>query len=56
MIERLLLVEQNLLFREGLAVLLEWETGLSSVHAGCARGQSLGDQLVVGLRVAGDRR
>ena len=34
MIERLLLVEQNLLFREGLALLLEWETGLSSVYAG----------------------
>jgi DNA-binding response OmpR family regulator len=33
-IERLLLVEQNLLFREGLALLLEWETGLSSVYAG----------------------
>jgi DNA-binding NarL/FixJ family response regulator len=32
--ERLLLVEQNLLFREGLALLLEWETGLSSVCAG----------------------
>ena len=32
--ERLLLVEQNLLFREGLALLLEWQTGLSSVHAG----------------------
>jgi DNA-binding response OmpR family regulator len=31
--ERLLLVEQNLLFREGLALLLEWETGLSSVYA-----------------------
>ena len=34
MIERLLLVEQNRLFREGLALLLEWETGLSSVCAG----------------------
>jgi DNA-binding NarL/FixJ family response regulator len=33
-IERLLLVEQNHLFREGLALLLEWETGLSSVCAG----------------------
>jgi DNA-binding NarL/FixJ family response regulator len=33
-IERLLLVEQNLLFREGLALLLQWETGLSSVYAG----------------------
>jgi DNA-binding NarL/FixJ family response regulator len=32
--ERLLLVEQNLLFREGLALLLEWETGFSSVCAG----------------------
>jgi DNA-binding response OmpR family regulator len=32
--ERLLLVEHNHLFREGLALLLEWETGLSSVHAG----------------------
>jgi DNA-binding response OmpR family regulator len=32
--ERLLLVEHNHLFREGLALLLEWETGLNSVHAG----------------------
>ena len=32
--ERLLLVEPNLLFRDGLALLLEWRTGLSSVHAG----------------------
>jgi DNA-binding response OmpR family regulator len=32
--QRLLLVEQNLYFREGLALLLEWRTGLSSVHAG----------------------
>jgi DNA-binding NarL/FixJ family response regulator len=32
--ERLLLVEPNLLFGEGLATLLEWQTGLSSVHAG----------------------
>ena len=32
--ERLLLVEHNLLFREGLATLLEWRTGLSSVQAG----------------------
>jgi DNA-binding response OmpR family regulator len=32
--ERLLLVEQNRLFREGLALLLQWETGLSSVYAG----------------------
>jgi DNA-binding NarL/FixJ family response regulator len=29
-----LLVEQNLLFRQGLALLLEWHTGLSGVHAG----------------------
>jgi DNA-binding NarL/FixJ family response regulator len=32
--QRLLLVEHNLLFRECLATLLEWRTGLSSVHAG----------------------
>ena len=32
--ERLLLVEHNLLFGEGLATLLEWQTGLSSVRAG----------------------
>jgi DNA-binding NarL/FixJ family response regulator len=32
--ERLLLVEHNLLFREGLALLLKWRTGLSSVCAG----------------------
>ena len=32
--ERLLLVEHNLLFREGLATLLQWRTGLSSVYAG----------------------
>jgi DNA-binding NarL/FixJ family response regulator len=32
--ERLLLVEPNLLFRDGLALLLEWRTGLGSVHAG----------------------
>ena len=31
--ERLLLVEHNLLFREGLALLLKWRTGLSSVYA-----------------------
>ncbi len=31
--ERILLVEHNLLFREGLALLLEWRTGLSSVFA-----------------------
>jgi two-component system, OmpR family, KDP operon response regulator KdpE len=28
-----LFVEYNSLFREGLALLLEWRTGLSSVHA-----------------------
>jgi DNA-binding NarL/FixJ family response regulator len=32
--ERLLVVEHNRLFREGLALLLEWRTGLSSVYAG----------------------
>jgi DNA-binding response OmpR family regulator len=32
--QRLLLVEQNLYFRQGLALLLEKHTGLSSVHAG----------------------
>jgi DNA-binding NarL/FixJ family response regulator len=32
--DRLLLVEHNRLFREGLALLLEWRTGLSSIHAG----------------------
>jgi DNA-binding response OmpR family regulator len=32
--ERLLLVEPNPLFRDGLALLLEWRTGLHSVHAG----------------------
>jgi len=32
--ERLLLVEHNPLFGEALALLLEWQTGLSSVHAG----------------------
>jgi DNA-binding NarL/FixJ family response regulator len=31
--ERLLLVEHNLLFRDGLALLLEWRTGLSSIYA-----------------------
>jgi two-component system, OmpR family, KDP operon response regulator KdpE len=31
--ERLLLVEHNPLFREALALLLEWQTGLSSTHA-----------------------
>ena len=29
--ERLLLIEHNLLFRDGLALLLEWRTGLSCV-------------------------
>jgi DNA-binding NarL/FixJ family response regulator len=32
--ERLLIVEHNRLFGEGLALLLEWRTGLSSVQAG----------------------
>ena len=32
--ERLLLVEHNRLLGEGLALLLEWRTGLSSVQAG----------------------
>jgi DNA-binding NarL/FixJ family response regulator len=31
--ERLLLIEHNLLFREGLALLLKWRTGLSCVFA-----------------------
>jgi DNA-binding NarL/FixJ family response regulator len=31
--ERLLLVEHILLFREGLALLLKWRTGLSCVYA-----------------------
>jgi two-component system, OmpR family, KDP operon response regulator KdpE len=31
--ERLLLVEHNLLFREGLAILLKWRTGLGSIYA-----------------------
>ena len=31
--ERLLLVEHNPLFREALALLHEWQTGLSSTHA-----------------------
>jgi DNA-binding NarL/FixJ family response regulator len=31
--ERLLLVEHNLLFGEGLALLLKWQTGLSCVYA-----------------------
>ena len=33
MMDRLLLVEHNLLFRDGLALLLEWRTGLSSIYA-----------------------
>jgi DNA-binding NarL/FixJ family response regulator len=32
--EWLLLVEHNPLFRDGLTLLLEWRTGLSSIHAG----------------------
>src|SRR5215212_3049983 len=32
--ERLLLVEHNRLFGEGLSLLLKWRTGLSSVQAG----------------------
>ena len=31
--ERILLVEHNLLFRDGLALLLEWRTGLNSIFA-----------------------
>ena len=31
--DRLLFVEHNLLFRDGLALLLEWRTGLNSVFA-----------------------
>jgi DNA-binding NarL/FixJ family response regulator len=31
--ERVLLVEHNLLFRDGLALLLEWRTGLNSIFA-----------------------
>ena len=31
--ERIFLVEHNLLFRDGLALLLEWRTGLNSVFA-----------------------
>jgi DNA-binding NarL/FixJ family response regulator len=34
LMERLLLIEPHLLFRESLALLLEWRTGLSSVRAG----------------------
>jgi DNA-binding response OmpR family regulator len=30
LMDRILLVEHNLLFRDGLALLLEWRTGLSS--------------------------
>jgi hypothetical protein len=33
LMERLLVVEHNRLFGEGLALLLEWRTGLSSTHA-----------------------
>ena len=29
-----MVIEHNRLFREGLALLLEWRTGLSSIHAG----------------------
>jgi DNA-binding response OmpR family regulator len=32
--QRILLVEHNLLFRDGLALLLKWQTGLTSVCAG----------------------
>jgi DNA-binding NarL/FixJ family response regulator len=32
--ERLLVVEHNRLLGEGLALLLQWRTGLSSIHAG----------------------
>jgi DNA-binding NarL/FixJ family response regulator len=32
--KRLLLLHNNTLFREGLALLLEWQTGLGSVQAG----------------------
>jgi DNA-binding NarL/FixJ family response regulator len=31
--KRLLLVDENALFRDGLALLLEWKTGLGSVQA-----------------------
>ena len=34
LMEWLLLVEHNPLFRDGLALLLEWRTGLSSIYAG----------------------
>jgi DNA-binding NarL/FixJ family response regulator len=33
-IKRLLLVEEQALFREGLALLLKWRTGMESVQAG----------------------
>jgi DNA-binding NarL/FixJ family response regulator len=33
-VERLLVVEHNRLFGEGLALLIEWRTGLKSVQAG----------------------
>jgi hypothetical protein len=32
--ERLLLVEHHPLFGDGLALLIEWRTGLSSIRAG----------------------
>jgi DNA-binding response OmpR family regulator len=47
--ERLLLVEHNRLFGERLALLLEWQTGLSSVLAG-----SLAEAM--GLLEEADRR
>ncbi len=43
--ERVLLVEQNLLFREGLALLLEWRTGLECVPA---------ESLAEALRISDD--
>jgi DNA-binding NarL/FixJ family response regulator len=33
LMERILLVEHNVLFREGLALLLKWRTGLSCIFA-----------------------
>jgi DNA-binding NarL/FixJ family response regulator len=43
--ERLLLVEHNPLFGEGLATLLEWQTGFRSVRAGSlAEAKSLLEQ------------
>jgi DNA-binding NarL/FixJ family response regulator len=39
--ERLMLVEHNRLFGDGLALLLEWRTGLSSVHA-CSLAEAKG--------------